>query len=579
MATRAHAEIAQRFEDDVLAGRIDVGRLFRAAVERQRRDLSRVGDGSFPYLYEPDRGAKVCRFIESFLVHVEGAEDLVGEPLILADFQVWMLVTAFGWVQPGTKRPRFRRVVMFCPKGHGKSTLSGALAAYVLCTDKGASTIVSAATSRDQARLVFDFGRRMLINAPALLERFGVVVEEHVVKRLATGASFKPLSSEARTAEGKLPRLILEDEIHVHRDADLHENLTSMLAKRPDSVMVTISTAGEDATGIGFEVYGEARDVVTGAISDDSLFALLVEADRKKPDGSDADPFDWATIQQANPGLGISIDPAMVKNDAAAARRSPTKRRTFEVKRLGWWSHASSPWLDLDAWDACEDPELDREKFRGEPCYLGLDLANRTDLACKALVFPRTRDDGRSEFVLFLDSYLNEAAVQRVIDEQKNVEYPRWVDEGYIVATPGNVTDLDQIEQDAITDASTYEVTEVCADPTEAQMLLGHLADNGITTVEIKTTFQAMNNPMKELEALVLQKRIRHDGNPVLRWCMGNVEAAMRGEQIRPVKPRNKPEKKIDGAVAVLTAMARAVSGEASGGEVSMYATERVTAV
>src|SRR5574341_2575759 len=171
---RDHASIAATFEEDVLAGRVPAGKLLVAAVERQRKDLARVGSSAFAYAWDPDRGAKVCRFIESFLVHVEGAEDLVGTPLILADFQVWMLVVAFGWVQAGTKRPRFRRIVAFMPSGSGKSTLSAGIAAYFLCVDKGSSTIVTAATSRDQARLVFDWSRRMLINAPRLVERFGV---------------------------------------------------------------------------------------------------------------------------------------------------------------------------------------------------------------------------------------------------------------------------------------------------------------------------------------------------------------------------------------------------------------------
>lgn len=557
-STRDHVAIARRFEDDVLAGRIDVGRLFRLAIERQRRDEGRVGERSFPFVFDADRGAKVCRFIESFLVHVEGAEDLVGTPLILADFQVWMLVVAFGWIQPGTKRPRFRRIVMFCPKGTGKSTLSGALAAYVLCTDKGASTIVSAATSRDQARLIFDFARRMLINAPMLTERFGVVVEEHAVKRPKTGATFKPISAEARTVEGKLPRLILEDEIHVHRDRELHDNLRSMQAKRPDSVMVTISTAGNDTTGIGYEVYQYAHGVLTGEKDDDSQFVLLIEADRKRPDGSDADPFAEATIRQANPAFGISIDPVEVMNEANEARQSPNKRQSFEVKRLGWWAHAAMPWMNMEAWDACADPELRRDDFQGEACWVGLDLANVSDLACKALVFPRGRDDGQTEYVIFCDSYLNEAAILAA----PHVDYPRWAEEGHIIKTPGNATDLDRVEEDVVADTEAHSVQEVGADPTEARMLLGHLEERGVQTVAVKTTFQDMNDPMKALLRLTLEGLVRHDGNPVLRWCMGNVEAAERGQQIRPVKPKNAPQKKIDGAVAVINAMSRAVSGE-----------------
>ncbi len=555
---RDHASIAVAFEDDVLSGRVSVGSLFRRAIERQRRDLERVEGPSFAYVFEPDRGAKVCRFIESFLVHVEGDEELVGTPLILAAFQVWMLVVAFGWVQRGTKRPRFRRIVAFMPSGSGKSTLSAGIAACYLCVDKGASTIVTAATSRDQARLVFDWSRRMLLNAPALLERFGVVVEEHLVKRPATGSVYKPLSREAKAAEGKLPRLTIVDEVHVHPDRELWDNLRKTAAKRPDSVMLAISTAGNDTTGIGYEVYGYARDVLLGSVQDDSQFALILEADRKKPDGTDADPFSPETIRQANPALSVSIDPIEVTNEANEARQSPNKRQSFEVKRLGWWAHAAKPWIRVEDWDACADLSLKREDFRGERCIVGLDLANRTDLAAKTLVFPRYRDDGLMEYVVFCDAYLNEKA----LEDGRNVDYPRWAEEGWIIKTPGNVTDLDRVEEDVLANAETYDVAEVRSDPTEAQMMLAHFGEKGLACIEVRTTFQDMSWPMKETEALVLQGRIKHDGNPVLRWCIGNVEAAEKGPHIRPVKAKNKPEKKIDGAVATFNAMSGAVSGE-----------------
>jgi phage terminase large subunit-like protein len=554
-STRNHAEIAEQFAADVLAGRVPAGALLKAAVSRQVGDLGRVGARDFPYEWKPDRGAKLCRFIERFLVHVEGAEDLVGTPLLLADFQVWMLVVAFGWVQRGTLRPRFRRIVAFMPSGSGKSTLSAGIAANFLCQDKGSSTIVTAATSRDQARLVFDWSRRMLINAPELVERFGVVIEEHQIKRPATGSVYKPLSREARAAEGKLPRLIVVDEVHVHPDRELWDNLRKTSAKRPDSVMLAISTAGNDTSGIGYEVYTYARDVILGEKRDDSQFALILEADKKLPDGSEADPFSESTIRQANPALGISIDPIEVMNEAREARQSPNKRQSFMVKRLGWWAHAADPWLDLAAWDACEDKTLRREDFEGEECWVGADLASKRDLAAKALVFPRAREDGQREFVVFCDAYLNEEAAEG----SEVVEYPGWVDAGHIITTPGNVTDLDRIEADVLADAQRYAVREFCSDPHEAQMLLAHVAGEGISTVEITTTFQHMNHPMKEFEALVLQGRVRHDGNPVLRWCMGNVRAAKRDEQIRPVKQKGKESMKIDGAVAVLTAMSRAL--------------------
>lgn len=546
----------------MLSGKVRVGRLVRAAVERQRRDLERQGDPAFPYVFEADAGAKVCRFIERFLVHVEGAESLVGKPLILAAFQVWLIVVSWGWKHTVTGGPRFRRIVMFCPKGQGKSTLSAALSAYVLCQDKGASTIVSAATTRDQARIVFDFARHMFNASHELTERFGLMVEMHAVRRPETGAVFKPISSEAKSAEGKLPRLILEDEIHVHPNRDLHDNLRSMAAKRPDSVMVIISTAGADTSegAIGWEVYRYARDILQGAIEDDSQFALLIEADRLK----DTDPFARETWEQANPNLGVSVDPVEVQNEAEEARRVVSKRKSFFIKRLGWWVSGGDSLFDLERWGELARPAMRVEEFDDWMLFLGLDLARTRDLTAAVRLFVRTRDDGKREYRLFTRGTVYLPEKSPTIDLLPNIPIRQWAEDGWLKLLPGGSMSYTPVVEDLLTAAEDRGRVEVCLDEWSAAEVEATLDEAGLAPIAIRQGAKTQSEPTKELEAAILDGRILHDGSPVAAWCLSNtVENLDRNANVAP--GRRDRLSKIDVTVATINAMVRAMTSDGGG--------------
>ena len=545
-SARDYLAIAQQFQDQVLDGTFLCGRLLKAAVQRHVADLKRGPE--FPFEFDAEAGARVARFVE-LLPHVEGPANLVGTKIRLEPWQVWAIVVSFGWVARVSRNPRFRRITLFMPKGQGKTLLCAAIAVYVLATDKGASTILSAATARDQARQAFDAARNMLLRSPDLCERFGLVVEEHAIKRPASGAKYVPISAEARTAEGKLPRLVVEDEIHAHPKRDLHDNLRSMSAKRPDSQTLVISTAGFDMSpeAIGYEVYGYAKDILEGRVSDESQFALLLEADPED------DPWDPVTWRKANPNFGVSIDPVEVENEANEAKQRPNKQPSFLTKRLGRWVKAASYWIQPAAWEKCADTSLRREDFDG-PAFLGVDLATVRDLTAKVLVFVRSRPDGEREYTVFCDSYLAEESVTL---GEGNDALRTWASEGWQTLTPGVSTSLSLLLEDIRADLDRYPGSEVCYDPWSAAALVQPLNEAGVTCIQIRQGAQTMSEPMKALEAAILSGRVRHDGNPLLAWAIGNVMAkADINGNLRPT--RENESRKIDPAMALINAFVRA---------------------
>jgi phage terminase large subunit-like protein len=229
------------------------------------------------------------------------------------------------------------------------------------------------------------------------------------------------------------------DEVHVLPDRKLYDNLKSAANKVDGSMFVTISTAGFDMTpqAIGWQLYSRARDVLEKRADVPTLFAFIVEADRKTAEGKDADPFDLATITQANPNLGISVSVAGLLAAAQTAREVPSERVSFLTKHLGWWQSSGQKFIDLGRWKACARADLRLEEHADEPVTIGLDLAATRDLTARVAVHTWIRDDGKRAYRVFTRgrAYLPEKSPTVTPDLK------RWADEGWLILTDGEVMD------------------------------------------------------------------------------------------------------------------------------------------
>jgi phage terminase large subunit-like protein len=546
---RDHAKIAAAFAASVLDGSFPAGKLLVAAVKRQEADLARQGTPGFGYVYDPKEGSRACRFLE-MLPHVEGP--LTGQKAILEPWQIWAVFSAYSWVSKVSKMPRFRRITIFLTKGSGKTFLAAGLALYCLATGTHGEKVFSAATTREQAGLSFTTARMMLSLAPDVRDHYGLVVEQHRIYKPESNATYRPVSSEAGSVEGLLPAFIVEDEIHAHKTRDLHDNLRSGAAKLPYSRQVVISTAGFDMSpkAIGYEVYCYARDILLGAVTDDSQFALLIEADRE------LDAWDPVTWRQANPNIGVSIDEVEVANEANEAKQVASKQPSFFTKRLGWWVESSSSWMDRAAWDRCLDPELKRERFDGQPCYIGLDMASTGDLTARVNVFTETGDDGERHYFSFCHAYLPEESPTL---RKGNDALRGWARDGFLTLDRGGKLNGNIVRDDILADGERNPGSELCYDDRYATQVATDV-DPIVTPIKIRQGATTQSAPMMELEAAIQQGRFHHDGNPVLTWCIGNV--VVKPDRNGNIAPNKEGEaRKIDAAVALINAMVRAMLG------------------
>lgn len=545
--TRDYIQISNQYIKDVLSGKIPACKYVRQACERQQTDLKRK---DFAYTFDKARAERICKFIE-LLPHIKG--QWAGKPITLEPWQIFILTAVFGWVDAKGMR-RYKTVYTEVPRKNAKSTLSSGVALYLLAADgEGGAEIYSAATTRDQARIVWEDAKRMAERCKGLQAKFGVSVTAHSVLVQGTASSFKALS---RDQGGNLDGLNIHgaivDELHGHKTRDVWDVLETATGARQQPLIWGITTAGFNKVGICYEQRAYSIKVLDKVAVDEEYFGIIYTID----EADDwTDPKTWA---KANPNWGLSVNPEDIARKARKAMEMAAAQNNFLTKHLNVWVNADTAWMDMRAWDACADTSLKLEDFEGEPCYIGADLATKTDVAAVLFLFPK---DGL--FYVFGKYYLNEEAAEG----GRNSHYQGWAKQDKFVLTPGNITDFDFIEEDLGNIARSHNVIHMGIDPFQAMQLINRLNAKGVKVEEYAQQVRYMSEPMKQLEALVRSGKLRHNGDPVLSWMISNVVCHTDAKE--NIYPRKEfPENKIDGAVALIIALGQYLSDEVGGGSV-----------
>lgn len=536
-----YPEKALQYSRDILSGKIPAGKWVRLAVERQQRDLKRK---SWNYRFDTEKAARICEFIEC-LPHIKGKWG--GKGITLEPWQCFILGTVFGWVDKKTGLRRFRTALVEVPRKNAKSTLSSGVGLYMLTEDgEPGADVYSAATTRDQAKIVFADAQAMARKTPDFRECYGVAVNAHNINVLATSSKFEALSAEANTLDGLNIHCAIVDELHAHKTRDVWEVIETATGARSQPLIWAITTAGSNRSGICYEQRTYVTKILDRVAEDESYFGIIYSID---------DGDDWASEEswrKANPNYGVSVNPEDLARKALKAMQMASAVNGFLTKHLDVWVSADTAWMDMRAWDRCKDETLDIEDFKDCPCWLAADLATKTDIAPLIALFKRGDD-----YYAFGRYYLP----QETIESSANSQYSGWERTGRIIATPGAVLDFSAIEDDILELCGQYKVQEIAKDPWQSAYLGTRLQDQGLTVVDVRQTVQMMSAPMKELESLVLSGRFHHDGDPVLAWMASNVVAHLDNkENIYPKKEQ--PQNKIDGIVALIMGLNRALVSE-----------------
>jgi len=527
----------------VLDGSVPASGMIRRAVQRHLDDLEHGRERGLHF----DRGdAEYVASIFSLFTHSKG--QWAGKPFQLSPWQHFVIWNLFGWKnEDGTRR--FRTGFIFVPRKNGKTTLIAGIGLYMLVFDHEAGAqVYSAATKREQAKLAHDEAVNMVNVSPALrsLVKHWRSSDSLVFEK--TGSKFLPLGADANTTSGLNVHAGLIDELHEHRTSEMVDVLKGAWGARKQPLILEISTAGYNRSTICYEHYDYSRKILQGTIEDDRWFAFVSELD----EGDDwRDEKVWPKV---NPNFGVSVLPDGFRALVEEAAKLPSSLNALLRQQFNIWTQQSVQWLKPELWEANFGGEVTAEGLAGRSGYGGLDLSSVSDLTAWVLAFPRK--DGSGIMDLWCRFWCPES---RLTDPGNRYaeQYQAWARAGFLTTTPGNAIDYPRVKADVLQDASQFQVMDINVDRLfQGYSMSMELQDEGMTVLGMGQGFYSMAAPMKTFERLLLEHKLNHGGNPILRWMAGNV--AVRQDPSGNLKPdKAESQGKIDGIVATVMALDR----------------------
>lgn len=537
---------AEQYAQDVINGKIVACKWVRLACERHVHDLEHGHERGL--YFDVDAAEYVLHFI-GMLRHSKGKWGRGrGEFIRLEPWQQFIIWVAFGWMRADGMR-RFRVLYEEVARKNGKSTKGAGLGLFLAFADnEPGAEVYSAATKRDQARIVHKEAIRMVRKNPGLKKYIKVYKDNLNLER--TASKYEPLGADSDSTDGLNVHGVVADELHAWKSREMWDVLETATGSREQPMIIAITTAGMDRRSVCYEKHEYTRKVLEGwkdgSFEDDTWFGIIFTLD----DGDDwRDESVWI---KANPNLGVSKYLEDLQMKAKRAGQMAAALNNFLRRELNVWVQGEFKWMPMDEWRKCagEVPALELPKhLKDMTCYGGLDLSSTSDITAFLMVFPAEDDymDVVCRFWIPEDNML-------IRSRDDGVHYQKWVEQGYIEATPGNVIDYDWIFEQIERDREMFEIDQTAFDRWGAARVVQVLENKGMTMAQFGQGFASMNPPMKELERLVLSKKIRHGNNPVLTWMADNLVARM--DPAGNIKPdKEKSREKIDGMVALIMAI------------------------
>lgn len=509
--------------------------------------------------YDKAKADRAVKFIQN-LKHTKGKWD--GKKFMLLPWQEQIVRDIFGIVRADGKR-QFLTAYVEIPKKQGKSELAAAIALYLLYADNEASAeVYGAACDRNQASIVFDVAKQMVMKSPALMKRSKIAAATKRIVNYSNAGFYQVLSAETGTKHGLNVSGLVFDEIHAQPNRKLYDVLTKGSGDaREQPLFFIITTAGTDKQSICYELHTKALDIMHGRKNDSTFYPVVYGLE----EGDDWN--DEANWYKANPSLGHTIAIERVREAYKNALENPAEENVFKQLRLNMWTNSTVVWIPEHIYDKGNSP-IDIDSLTGRDCYAGLDLSSTSDITAFVLVFPPRYED--EKYIVLPFFWLPEDTLE-LRCRRDHVLYDVWQRQGYIHTTEGNVIHYGYIERFIEDLGKKYHIKEIAYDRWNATQMVQNLEDEGFTMVPFGQGFKDMSPPSKELYKLLMEGSIVHGGNPVLKWMAQNV--VMRQDPAGNIKPdKERSVEKIDGIVALIMGLDRCIR---NGGETTSVYDER----
>lgn len=552
-----YQKIAVAYANAVIAKTQPAGKLHIAACVRYLKMLALADDEKNDFYFSVSHVIDYCAFWEK-LQHIEEGNwrfTQADASLIMEPWQIWVESAIQGFRWHGTSERVVSRSYEEVPRKSAKSEKMGVAGLFDLCcSGQQSPQIVIGASTRDQADRVFNPIAMMANKEDELRNDYNLRVTSDYVKCLNNDGEIFKLSSKGERQDGLNPSLSIMEEMHAQPES-VYRVVRSAHGARPNALMRIITTAGYHASGVGWSLRLEAEQILTGRNEDYSFFALICTIDAEDYCDEESGEVnvtklltDQSLMMKANPMWGISIDPRKIMEQANEARRSPDKRGEFFRTRYNIWNNAGHSLIDPMQWQACRVPNLGLDRFVGEKCWMGVDLASESDMCAIGIVFEMPGD-----ILAVFARYFIPRHSPTFSDPDMFTTMMAWEQDGHLIVTEGGMADYDRIETELDVLCEVFKVQSIAFDPYQSNQTMYRLWQKGLPVGKYPNSAATMTMPTDNILSRISGKKIAHDGHPILTWNASNVHGERRGNgSIMPRKEAPNSPRKIDGFVAII---------------------------
>lgn len=560
MTAFPNVDIANKWAKQVVLDKIPACKWVKLACERHLNDLKRSKNKDFPYKFDPRLAEKKIAFVE-LLPHTKGEWAMRRMTITLEAWQKFGIACTFGWVRKKDGFRRFRESYWEVPRKNGKSVIAAGVALNMLANDgEFGSEVYAGATTEKQAWEVFKPARLMAIRSPDFVETAGILINAGSLEIPEEGSVFEPIIGDP--PDGQSPHCAIVDEFHEHPTSALYDTMQTGMGARRQPLIFTITTAGFNIEGPCYDLRGRVQEMLLGTVPDDELFGWMWTIDE------DDDWTDPKVLAKANPNFGVSVYSDYLESQQRRAIQNASKQNAFKTKHLNLWVSSRTAYFNMEKWQACADNTLKFDDFSDVPCLMPIDLASKVDICARINLFYRVENGKLHYYCIDPRFYLPEDTVMNGDEKQVLDRYQKWMNQGVLEVHDGSENDFSLVASDLINDAKKVPLTEVPYDEWGGFQVSRDIEDAGYETVKMPKTTKTFSPAMKELVAAISSGRFHHDGHPILSWMIGNVISKPDANE-NDFPRKEKSSKKIDGAVALLMGINRAMllAGEPTGDE------------
>ena len=546
----------EEYYNKISSGEINACKKIKAVYKKLVDDLKKPKTVSFlnkitdeveehTYIFDEQKADRPIQFIEKYCKHSKGK--WAGKPVILELWQKAHIQALYGFVDKETGLRKYRKFILFVGKKNGKSTEGSGLGLYQLTSDgEGGAEVYSVATQKDQAKIIWEEAKRMAAKSPALKKRTRRLVNGIFYDK--TESLFKAVASETDSLDGLNGSAILADEIWAWRDKGLLDIMSDSISVREQPIIFEFSTMGKirEAVFDGEYEYAEAiikgYDGLEGGIVDETTLPFIYELDDAK---------EWTNEKawiKANPNLGITKTYKYLRDKVEKALKKPDELSNLLCKEFNVRTTAQEAWITFDT--ANNEEKYEMKDIYDTYAIGGVDLSSTTDLTCATILILKNN----KKYVL-QQYFIPSERLEFKINDDK-IPYDKWEKRGLVTICEGAKVNYTDVTEWFLRMNDEYKISTLWIgyDPWNTQYWVDEMKANGFEMVEVRQGAKTMSNPMKQLEADLIEKKVNYNNNPILKWCLCNTSVKRdENDNIRPVKGQRQ-RARIDGTVSLIIA-------------------------